>query len=114
MADAPSVQKKNLKTIFERLLFKAWMDHPGLGVPGMVGLPRIRFLYSREGTCRYPMHQIPCSRGLDFEDDLDMFSQINDDIDFSSQTVKDLQCESLNEYENLHLTLKYTRESKLG
>lgn len=56
LADAESVQKKNLKTIFERILLDAWMDHPGLGVPGMVGLPRIRFLYSREGTCRYPMY----------------------------------------------------------
>lgn len=43
-----------------------------------------------------------------------MYNQINDNLDFSSHAVKNLECKSLDEYENLHLTLKYTPRSKLG
>ncbi|XP_053637658.1 polycystin-2 [Cherax quadricarinatus] len=90
-------------------LFARWLSHPGLGLVSTVGLPRVRLLFAKVGSCLYPVGGKPCARRFDFEEDL--YQQVERRKQWDKPDIQDIHCVSV---DNGTIGIIYTEDAGLG
>lgn len=86
------------------------VQNPKLNVDMLVGRPRIRLVYIKNGTCLYPVQHNICYKRLALDGDIE--SEIDTERDFKEVTLEGVQCPP--DLISSNITLVYLENAQLG